>query len=51
MTGRQLFSTQLSASPQQLPTGNLAPGVYMVMMYSNGPDGYREVGARLLVKE
>ena len=46
ITGRELIQTKLSASPQQIPTGNLPPGVYLVTLYNNG-----EVGARLLVKE
>jgi hypothetical protein len=46
ITGRQLDQKQLTHSPQQIPTGNLPPGVYLVTMYING-----EVGARLLVKE
>jgi len=46
ITGRELFKTQLSASPQQLATGSLPPGVYTVMLYNNG-----QVGARLLLKE
>ncbi len=46
ITGRQLLQTKLTTSPQQLPTGNLPPGVYMVTLYNNG-----QIGARLLVKE
>ena len=46
ITGRQLLQSKLSTSPQQLPTGNLPPGVYMVTLYNNG-----QIGARLLVKE
>jgi photosystem II stability/assembly factor-like uncharacterized protein len=46
ITGRQVLQTQLTTSPQQLPTGSLTPGVYMVMLYKDG-----QVGARLLVKE
>jgi len=46
ITGRALFKTQLSTSPQQIPTGSLPPGVYLVTLYNN-----RQVGARLLVKE
>ena len=46
ITGRQLLQTKLSTSPQQVPTGSLPTGVYMVTLYNNG-----QVGARLLVKE
>jgi len=46
ITGRQLFETKLNTSPQQIPTGNLSPGMYLVTMYSNW-----QMGARLLVKE
>ena len=46
ITGRQLLQTKLTTSPQQLPIGNLPPGVYLVTLYNNG-----QMGARLLVKE
>ena len=45
ITGRELQQTKLVSSPQVIPTGNLAPGVYMVTLYNNG-----QVGAKLLVK-
>jgi hypothetical protein len=45
ITGRQILQTKLSTSPQQLPTGNLPAGVYMVTLNANG-----QAGARLLIK-
>jgi len=46
ITGKELFETKLTASPQQIYTGNLPAGVYLVALYNNG-----QIGARLLVKE
>jgi hypothetical protein len=45
ITGREILQTKLSTAPQQLPTGNLPAGVYIVTINGNG-----QTGAKLLIK-
>ena len=46
VTGRSVLQTRLATSPQQIATGDLPAGIYVVTLNNNG-----QVEAKLFVKE